>query len=164
MTTKTAQLNTPIKPTKQKRKRKQMARGKAINVKIATPKVITALTNKLVELEANYKTQDENEAKFQEAQKAWNEQLVKYAISQISKAENLRTNYREWNKTLNVDFDIKVESGTNFPAEPERNFEQIHRHTYNEMVDEMSNAIRILKMTDEEVVSTSTYNAVARYL
>jgi len=141
-----------------------MARGKAISVKIPTQRVINALETKLAELQANYKTQDENEAKFQEAYKAWNEELVKYAIGQISKAENLRTNYREWNKTLNIDFDIKVESGTNFPAEPERNFEQIHRHSYNEMVDEMSNAIRILKMTDEEVVSTSTYNAVARYL
>jgi len=141
-----------------------MARGKAINVKIATTKVIKALETRLAELEANYKTQDENEAKFQEALKAWNEELVKYAIGQISKAENLRTNYREWSKTLNVDFDIKVESGTNFPAEPKRDFEQIHNHTYREQKEEMENAIRILKMTDEEVVSTSTYNAIARYL
>jgi hypothetical protein len=153
-----------IKPPLKEKETDPMARGKAISVKIPTQRVINALETKLAELQANYKTQDENEAKYQEAYKAWNEQLVKYAISQISKAENLRTNYREWNKTLNVDFDIKVESGTNFPAEPERNFEQIHRHSYNEMVDEMSNAIRILKMTDEEVVSTSTYNAVARYL
>ena len=141
-----------------------MARGKAINVKIATTKVIKALETRLAELEANYKTQDENEAKFQEALKAWNEELVKYAIAQISRAENLRTNYREWNKMLNVDFDIKVESGTNFPAEPKRDFEQIHNHTYREQKEEMENAIRILKMTDEEVVSTSTYNAIARYL
>ena len=35
---------------------------------------------------------------------------------------------------------------------------------YREMVEELENAIRILKMTDEEVVSTSTYNAIARYL
>jgi hypothetical protein len=28
----------------------------------------------------------------------------------------------------------------------------------------MENAIRILKMTDEETVNTSTYNAIARYL
>ena len=33
-----------------------------------------------------------------------------------------------------------------------------------ETVNEIENAIRILKMTDEEVVSTSTYNAIARYL
>jgi hypothetical protein len=35
---------------------------------------------------------------------------------------------------------------------------------YKEQKEEIENAIRILKMTDEEVVNTSTYNAVARYL
>jgi hypothetical protein len=140
-----------------------MARGKAISVKIPTQRVITALENKLAELEANYKTQDENEAKYQEAYKAWQKQLADFAIANFAKAENIRTNYRTWNKTLNVDFDI-VGSDKEFPVEPERNFEQLHRHTYTEMKEEMSNAIRILKMTDEEVVSTSTYNAVARYL
>ena len=84
-------------------------------------------------------------------------------MSQFSKATNLRTNYRSWNKTVNVDFDL-VTDGTDFPKEPEKDFEVIHRHTYNEMKEEISNAIRILKMTDEEVVSTSTYNAIARYL
>jgi hypothetical protein len=140
-----------------------MARGKAISVKIPTQRVINALETKLAELEANYKTQDENEAKYQEAYKAWQKSLADFAIAHFSKAENIRTNYRSWNKTLNVDFDI-VTSETDFPKEPERNFEQIHRHTYTEQKEEMTNAIRILKMTDEEVVNTSTYNAVARYL
>lgn len=140
-----------------------MARGKAISVKIPTQRVINALETKLAELEANYKTQDENEAKYQESYKAWQKELADYAIAHFSKAENIRTNYRAWNKTLNVDFDI-VGSDKDFPVEPERNFEQIHRHTYTEQKEEMANAIRILKMTDEEVVNTSTYNAVARYL
>jgi hypothetical protein len=140
-----------------------MARGKAISVKIPTQRVINALETKLAELEANYKTQDENEAKYQDAYKAWQKQLADFAIAHFSKAENIRTNYRSWNKTLNVDFDI-VGSDKDFPAEPKRDFEQIHQHSYNEQKEEMSNAIRILKMTDEEVVNTSTYNAVARYL
>ena len=140
-----------------------MARGKAISVKIPTQRVINALETKLAELEANYKTQDENEAKYQEAYKAWQKELADFAIAHFSKAENIRTNYRSWNKTLNVDFDI-VGSDSDFPTEPERNFEQIHQHNYREQKEEMSNAIRILKMTDEEVVNTSTYNAVARYL
>ncbi len=140
-----------------------MARGKAINVKIATPKVITALTNKLAELEANYKKQDENEAKYQELHDAWKKELFTFAIANISKAENVRTNYRQWSSNLNVDFDLTVKEGE-FPAEPERKFEQIHVHTYREMKEEISNAIRILLMTDEETVSTSTYNAIARYL
>ena len=140
-----------------------MARGKAINVKIATPKVITALTNKLAELEANYKKQDENEAKYQELHDAWKKELFTFAIANISKAENVRTNYRQWSSNLNVDFDLTVKEGE-FPAEPQREFEQIHVHTYREQKEEMENAIRILKMTDEETVSTSTYNAIARYL
>ena len=98
-----------------------MARGKAINVKIATPKVITALTNKLAELEANYKKQDENEAKYQELHDAWKKELFAFAIANVSKAENLRTNYRNWNNNLNVDFDLTVKEGE-FPAEPTRDF------------------------------------------
>ena len=140
-----------------------MARSKPISVKIATAKVITALTDRLAELEANYKKQDEAEAKFQIAIEAWKKDLFTFAIANVAKAENLRTNYRQWNNNLNVDFDLTVKEGE-FPAEPTRDFEQIHAHTYREMKEEMENAIRILKMTDEETVSTSTYNAIARYL
>ena len=152
-----------IETNPQKEKEKQMARGKAISVKIPTARVINALETKLAELEANYKTQDENEAKYQDAYKAWQKELADFAIAHFANAENIRTNYRSWNKTLNVDFDI-VGSDKDFPTEPERDFEQLHRHSYTEQKEEMSNAIRILKMTDEEVVNTSTYNAVARYL
>jgi hypothetical protein len=140
-----------------------MARTKPISVKIATAKVIKALETRLAELEANYKTQDENEAKFQTSLDAWKKELFTYAIANISKAENLRTNYRQWTSNLNVDFDLSVKEGE-FPKEPERSFEQLHIHTYREQKEEMENAIRILKMTDEETVSTSTYNAIARYL
>jgi len=140
-----------------------MARQKPISVKIATAKVIKALETKLAQIKADFAKQDENEAKYQKSVEKWKKEIAKFAIANISKAENLRTNYRNWNNNLNVDFDLVVKEG-DFPAEPQRDFEQLHRHTYNEMVEEIENAIRILKMTDEEVVSTSTYNAIARYL
>jgi hypothetical protein len=141
-----------------------MARGKAISVKIPTARVIKALETKLAELEKNYANQETNEAKFQKAYEKWNKELGKFAMDKFSKAQNIRTNYRSWNGTLNVDFDITGLSPSDLPVEPQRDFEQIHKHTYNEQKEEMANAIRILKMTDEEVVNTSTYNAVARYL
>ena len=140
-----------------------MARGKAISVKIPTARVIKALETKLAELEKNYANQESNEAKYQKAYEAWRKDLIKVAMAKIAKAENIRTNYRAWNSTLNVDFDLKIDE-KDCPTEPQREFEQLHKHTYNEQKEEMSNAIRILKMTDEEVVNTSTYNAVARYL
>ena len=140
-----------------------MARGKAINVKIATPKIIKALENALDKLNKDYASQEANEAKYQKAYKAWQKEIGKWAIANFSKSENLRVNYRSWNKTLNVDFDIITEE-TSFTTEPEKDFEVIHQHSYRESKNELENAIRILKMTDEETVSTSTYNAVAQYL
>ena len=140
-----------------------MARGKAISVKIPTQRVINALETKLAELNTNWANQEANEAKYQLAFDAWRKELQKFAIENISKAQNFRTNYRSWNNNLNIDFDLTV-SEKELPTEPEREFEQLHTHNYKEMKEEMENAIRILKMTDEEVVNTSTYNAVARYL
>jgi len=140
-----------------------MARGKAISVKIPTQRVIAGLESSLAKLELDYASQEQKEAKYQELYKAWQKELADFAIANFSKAENIRTNFRSWNKTLNIDFDI-IGSETNFPAEPEKDFDTIHQHTYREQKEEMQNAIRILKMTDEEVVNTSTYNAVARYL
>ena len=140
-----------------------MARGKAISVKIPTQRVIAGLEASLAKLEMDYATQGENERKHTVAYEAWKKQIGEWAIANFSKAENLRTNYRSWNNNLNVDFDIVVKQG-DFPTEPEKDFEVIHQHTYREQKEELSNAIRILKMTDEEVVNTSTYNAVARYL
>ena len=140
-----------------------MARGKAISVKIPTQRVITALENALAKLEADYTSQEAKEAQHQIAYKAWQKELADFAVANFSKAENIRTNYRSYSKTLNLDFDI-VGSESSFPTEPEKDFEVIHQHTYREQKEEMQNAIRILKMTDEEVVSTSTYQAVARYL
>jgi hypothetical protein len=140
-----------------------MSRGKAISVKIPTQRVIAGLETALAKLEKDYATQGANEAKYLKKHEAWKKEIGKWAIANFSKAENLRTNYRNWNNNLNVDFDIVVSEGS-FPAEPEKDYEVIHSHTYREQKEEITNAIRILKMTDEEVVNTSTYNAVARYL
>jgi hypothetical protein len=137
--------------------------SRQITVKVATNKVIKALENRLAELEKNYATQGANEAKFQKAQEAWRKEIGKWAMTKFSKAENLRTNYRSWNKTLNVDFDLTVSEG-DFPAEPEKDFEVIHTHTYKEMKEDITNALTILKMTDEETVNASTMKQIAKYL
>jgi len=140
-----------------------MARAKAINVKIPTVRVIAGLEEALATLEADYATQSAKEASHTLAYEAWKKEIGDWAIKHFSQAQNLRTNYRSWNNQLNVDFDITVKEG-DFPAEPEKDFEVIHSSTYRESKKEISNAIRLLKMTDEETVSTSTYNAIAQYL
>jgi DNA repair exonuclease SbcCD ATPase subunit len=140
-----------------------MSRSKAISVKIATPKVIKALEDALAKLEKDFADKEANEAKYQKAYEKYRKEIADYAIANIKKAENLRTNYRSWNNQLNIDFDLTVLE-KDLPSCPERDFVTMPDHEYRSQKEEMSNAIRILKMTDEEVVSTSTYQAVARYL
>jgi len=139
-----------------------MARGKAINVKVATTKIIKALETRLAEIKNNYANQEANEAKHDKAMEKWQKEVGKIALAQIAKAENLQANVR-YNGDINIDFNLP-KGVVELPAEPKKDFETIHQWQYKEMVEEIENAIRILKMTDEEVVNTSTYNAVARYL
>ena len=136
---------------------------RAITVKVATTKVIKALEARLATLENDYATQTAKEAKFGKAQEAWRKEIAKWAIANFAKAENLRTNYRSWNNTLNVDFDI-ITKESDFPTEPEKDFEIIHQHSYREMKEDITNALTILKMTDEETVNASTMKQIARYL
>ena len=140
-----------------------MARGKAISVKIATPKVIKALETRLAKLEKDYAEQAVNEAKYNKAVEKWRKEIFAYALANVKKAENLRTSYRSWNSNLNIDFDLTVPE-SELPAEPTKDFEFLHASTYRDTKAELENAIRILKMTDEETVNTSTYNAIAQYL
>ena len=140
-----------------------MAQRKPISVKIATVKVIKALESALAKLEKDYSAQEALGKKYDKAQESYQKELIDYAVANIKKAQNFRTNYRTWNNTLNIDFDLTV-AEKEIPQEPKREYEIIHANTYREEKAELENAIRILKMTDEEVVNTSTYNAVARYL
>jgi flagellar biosynthesis chaperone FliJ len=139
-----------------------MSRGKAINVKIATTKVIKALETKLAQLQKDKANQKINEEKFEKLQDKYNKEIAKLALAKIAKAEDLSAHTR-YNGTIQVSFQLPA--GTiELPDEPKKDFETYHDWQYKEMVEEIENAIRILKMTDEEVVSTSTYNAIARYL
>ena len=140
-----------------------MARnGKSISVKIATTKVIKALETKLAQIQKDKANQKVNEEKFSKAQEKYNKEVGKLALEKIAKAEDLSAHTR-YNGQISVSFNLPAGSIT-LPDEPQKDFESFNEWQYKEMVEEIENAIRILKMTDEEVVSTSTYNAIARYL
>ena len=139
-----------------------MARQKAISVKIATTKVIKALETKLAQLQKDKANQKSNEEKFEKLQDKYNKEVAKLALDKIAKATDLSA-HKRYNGEISVSFTLPA--GTiELPTEPQKDFDTYHEWQYKEMVEEIENAIRILKMTDEEVVSTSTYNAIARYL
>jgi hypothetical protein len=149
-----------IQPHKQRKE--IMSRGKAINVKIATNKVIKALETKLAQIQKDKDNQASNEAKFKKLTEKHNKEVAKLAVSAIAKATDLSAHTR-YNGEVQVSFCLPAGS-IELPDEPTKDFQSFHEWQYKEMIEEIENAIRILKMTDEETVNTSTYNAIARYL
>jgi len=137
--------------------------SRGITVKLPTHKVVTALEAKLVIVKKNYSSQEAYETKYQKAYAAYQKELTDFAIANVKKATNFRTNYREWNSTLNIDYDVIV-NVKDLPICPERTWENMSLHTYKETVEEISNALSILRMTDELTVNASTMKQIAKYL
>lgn len=137
-------------------------RGKAISVKIATHKVINALETKLAQIKLNKTNEKANEEKYHNAMEKWRKSVAKLALAHTTKATDLQANVR-YNGEINIDFNLP--KGTiELPEQPKKDYDTLHDWQYREMVDEIENALRMLKMTDEEFISTSTYNSIAQYL
>ena len=138
--------------------------GKTMVVKIATNKVITALENALAKLEADYALSQANEEKFQKAKEKWQMNLATLALKQIAKAERLSVNQR-YDGTLNVDFYLPAGVITMVEEPSQKDYPTLlYRHNYDSQKEEIENALRILKMTDDEVVPASTLGSISRYL
>jgi predicted nucleic acid-binding protein len=136
--------------------------SKALQVKVPTTKVIAALTKKLAHVKKAKASEATHEAAYQKEYKAWEKKVQAYAIKNISKATNFRTNYREWQNTMNIDYDVPIAKGT--MNSPDRNFESIPDYQYKEIVEEITNALNILHMTEEEYVNASTMKSISKYL
>jgi len=137
--------------------------ARAISVKVATPKVIAALESKLAELEAKLATATANEEAYQTAWKQYQTQLQNYAVANISQATEFRVSHRAYNSLVNIDYNVPTNL-PNFPVEPKRDFEVVYEHTVTSAREEITNALNILRMTDEEYVSASTMKSIASYL
>ena len=137
-------------------------RGQTINVKVPRAKVIKALEQALVKLETKYKNQDAEQKKYETAHKKWEQQVTKLATAKFSKAENLRVNVR-YNGNVNIDFDISADA-IKLPKEPTRNYEVVPDWQYRDNKEEIENAIRVLKMCEDELISTATYGSITKYL
>jgi hypothetical protein len=137
--------------------------ARAISVKVPTAKVIVALEARLEKTKNERQTTAEKEAQFQTDLKAWNEEIKTWALARVSTAVNFRSNYRSWSNTINLDFDVPTTEG-NFPVEPQRDWENRNDWQIKEEVEEINNALSILRMTDEETVNASTMKSISKYL
>ena len=148
--------------------------SKGINLKVSKVKLLTALKEKLSEVHSNQalyeaavKTHKDNWEDYQEA-------IKKIAIKNLDLITDV--SYRaHWGGDDVSVFELRLEiPSTQVPAEPEeptapykggrgygRNYVS---NDYNDIVADITNAIRMLELSDEDIVNASTYANVAKYL
>jgi len=133
--------------------------SKSVNVRVPKAKLLTALKQAL-------EVKVKEKAEYDKVEKAREQQLedIKKSIVTLVKSGKLTVkevsfpySYRnEQVKEVEVTFNHKF-------TLPEKNTD-FNEHKNREATDELSNAIRVLELSDEEYVRTSSYGAVARYL
>ena len=134
---------------------------KSINVKVSTAKVVKALETAL----ANRKKQVADWEKAQENHKKqiadWEKSVVEHIKSGKAKVSEVACNSNWRTDTKEARVTVTLPASLMFPEAPDKPAEM---WSLNNDIEELENAIALLKMTDEEFVSTSTYKGVARLI
>lgn len=140
-----------------------MSKVKPINVKVSTKKVIDALQKAL-------DTREKQLADYDKATKEYAKAVVDFhnSLSEMFRAGKGKvvsvSNSNSWREPSSNKYELTIE----FPAsvKPPQEVEPIKRGEwqYTQEIDELENAIAVLKMTDEETVGTNTYAGVARFI
>jgi hypothetical protein len=136
---------------------------KPISVKVSTKKVIDALEKALgerkKEVAENEKARKDHEKAVTEFRDTLAEMFRsgKGKVTQVSKASSYRYNEENNKYEITVEFPASVKA----PKEPE-----ILNNDWSlkSDIEELENAVAVLKMTDEETINTSTYKGVARFI
>jgi len=138
-----------------------MAQSKSINVKVSTAKVVKALETALAnrkKLIADYEKAQENHKKVVAD---WEKSVIEHIKSGKARVNEV-SQARNWGRDKDVArIEIDIPASIKFPDSPEKPAEM---WSINSDIEELENAIALLKMTDEEFVSTSTYKGVARLI
>ena len=132
--------------------------ARSISVKVSTAKVIKALETKLSDSTKAVASNEKKRKEYQKLEATWAKEVAELIIKNISKAEVSAD--ENWRGEVNARFTIPVNT-IKLPAKPTL---ELERELGRYEVDEIENAIRILKMTDEELVNASTFKSIAQYL
>lgn len=135
-------------------------------VKIRTTTLIEALEKALTEREKRWANQEKLKAEYEKADEAYNEAILKLVKSGKGKITDASEGYsfRHDKKSKVKDFNVTIEiPKTLVPKKPEQIVEY-REYEYENETKEISSSIRVLKMTEQEYVSASTYKSVTQYL
>lgn len=133
--------------------------SKPLSVKIKKDKVLKALRTSLSKRMTWKDDYAKERAKYEKAQKAWENAVIKKVGKNTKPSE---ISVRVWGDKVRVqyEFNLKLKAFPDEPQAPEtKNDWQVRQE-----IEEIENAIRMLEMSDDEIINTSTYRSIAGYL
>lgn len=138
-----------------------------VSVKVKVSTLISALEKALETREKRYKEQEAEQAKYEKQVDTYNATILKLIKAGKGQVEEASRNhyYERSNQTKGkVSFSVTVllPKGA-LPDEPERP-DRYNDYEWKREREEITQAIRVLQMTEQEFVSASTYKSVAQYL
>ena len=116
--------------------------------------------------EKRWANQEKAEAEHEKQMEAYNQAILKLVKSGKGKITEASEGYygRQDKKSKVQDFSVTVEIPKNLVPEKPEAPETYREYEYKNETKEISSSIRVLKMTDQEYVSASTYKSVTQYL
>ena len=144
-------------------------KDRILTVRVATDKAIEALEARLVQLRKDYEEGQKQEAEFKKKHDAWRKVLHSTARKVLLEALKNDANVEAWAGHTAGAISARIETRgiiADLPPEPRRpgDREPMSDHRYKYTLEEIQQAIRILKMTDQPTVPASTFAALSRYL
>lgn len=141
--------------------------AKGITIKVPTHKLLAQLESKLAEFDRHA----EDYPKLREAHKreveAWKEKVLAKAKKSLSSATHTTVDTHYYGSPqVRVSLTFNQDDMPEYPTDKSRDggLGDPTGYTFIESRNELAQAIRLLKMTDEEYVSTATYRSVTRFL
>lgn len=139
-----------------------------VKVKVKVSVLISHLEKALAEREERYKNQDKAQDKYEKEVEKYNLAVLKLLkAGKGSVEEASRNTYYERTKgkgktmiAFNATVLLPIGSLPDEPECPDR----YNEHSFRHEKQEIQQAIRVLKLTDDTYVSASTYASVAKYL
>jgi len=139
-----------------------MAQSKSINVKVSTAKVVKALEVALANRKKQISDYEKSVENHKKVVSDWEKSIIDHIKSGKAKVSDVSDASTRWGNTeRNARVTVSVPASLAFPETPDKPAEM---WSINSDIEELENAIALLKMTDEEFVSTSTYRGVARLI
>jgi len=143
-----------------------VSREKPISVKVPKQKLLDSLNAALKSRKTELLDLEKQEKQREADEKEWEKNVIAHIVAGKAKVTAVSAQ-RRWHddKTQKASVEVELPSSLVHPSEKKKN----DKHTrviweINSEVEELENAVAILKLSEDEFVSTSTYKGVARYL